>query len=72
MLINGEEYFNIKRDKPCSLDYESHPLESDSTFREDVVYKRRGDLARAQIEKERLEEEEKRKGRRGRRMNRQF
>lgn len=42
-------------DKPCALDQEKYPLNSNSNYREDIVYKRKRDLARAQVEKERLE-----------------
>jgi hypothetical protein len=46
----------LERDPPCILEYEKFPLNSNSNYREDIIYLRAKDLARAQLEKDRLEE----------------
>lgn len=37
------------------LEFEPHPLPSDSNWREDIEYRKRNEVTRAQTEKERLE-----------------
>jgi hypothetical protein len=46
---------NTQRDQPCALEQEKYPLNSNSNYREDIIYRRKKDIARAQVEKERLE-----------------
>ncbi len=40
---------------PYVIEYEKFPLASNSNYREDVMYKRLGNLAMAQLAKEKLE-----------------
>lgn len=54
--IDGIEYYNLEKDAPCILEYEKYPLNSNSSYREDIIYLEAKDLARAQVEKDRLEE----------------
>lgn len=46
---------NVDRDVPCILEPEKYPLNSNSHYREDLIYLKKKDLAQSQIEKERLE-----------------
>lgn len=55
MKFDGVEYFNINKDQPCIMEQEPYPLPSNSGYREDLAYRRKQDIARAQVEKERLE-----------------
>jgi hypothetical protein len=52
--IDGEEYFNL-RQFPHEMVHYEFPLNSNSDYREDLLYRKRNDLARSQNEKERLE-----------------
>jgi hypothetical protein len=52
--FNGKEIFNLDQMVPLRLEYESHPLASDSNWREDIEYRRLNKVTRAQTEKERL------------------
>lgn len=55
MIIDGKSYYNVDNDKYVKYELEPNPLPSDCMYREDVVYKRLGNIARSQNEKERLE-----------------
>ena len=55
VCYNDNEIFNINQRYPLLLEYESKPLPSDSNWREDIEYRRRGEVTRSQTEKERLE-----------------
>ena len=49
--IDDKEFFNVEKDNYVKYDLEPHPLPSDCMYREDVVYKRLGNIARSQNEK---------------------
>ena len=51
VCFNDRELFNINQQYPLLLEYEAHPLPSDSNWREDIEYRRRGEVTRAQTEK---------------------
>ena len=51
MKIDGVEFYNMQRDQPCCLEQEPYPLNSNSNYREDIIYKRKKDITRAQSEK---------------------
>lgn len=51
---NETEIWNFDKQYPVVLEYEAHPLPSDSNWREDIEYRRRVQVTRAQTEKERL------------------
>ena len=53
--FNGAEVWSWDRQYPVILDYEANPLPSDANWREDIEYRRKNEVTRAQIEKERLE-----------------
>lgn len=53
--FNNKEIFNFDQTVPLRLEYERHPLASDSNWREDIEYRRLNKITRAQAEKERLE-----------------
>jgi hypothetical protein len=52
---DGVEIFSFDRELPLAIEHESAPLPSDSNWRDDIEYRRRNQTTRAQIEKERLE-----------------
>ena len=51
ILFNGNEVFNVDQEFPVVLEYENHPLPSDANWREDIEYRRRQLIPRAQVEK---------------------
>ena len=53
MLIDGVIYYDI-RDIPYEMMHYSFPLNSNSNYREDLLYRKLDDVARSQQEKERL------------------
>ena len=55
ICVDGEVQFRINEPVPFQVTYEDFPLASDSNFREDVLYRRMGNLAEAQISKEKFE-----------------
>ncbi len=46
--FNGKVYKTLFDPEPYMVQYEKFPLPSNSNFREDIIYKRLGDLAMAQ------------------------
>lgn len=55
MIADDKEFYNVDKDQYLKYELEPNPLPSDCMYREDVVYKRLGNVARSQNEKERLE-----------------
>jgi hypothetical protein len=55
VMHNGVEIFSFGQEMPLAIEHEPTPLLSDSNWREDIEYRRRNQITRAQIEKERLE-----------------
>jgi len=51
VLFNGNEMFSFDREYPVVLEYENKPLPSDANWREDIEYRRRNQIPRAQTEK---------------------
>lgn len=51
ILFNGTEVFNSDQEFPVILEYENLPLPSDANWREDIEYRRRLLIPRAQVEK---------------------
>ena len=54
MCIDGLVYYDIK-DMPYEMIHYQFPLNSNSNYREDLLYKKKDDVSRSQAEKERLE-----------------
>lgn len=55
VLIDDKVFYAVETDRYAKYEVDPHPLPSDCMYREDVVYKRLGNIARSQNEKERLE-----------------
>jgi hypothetical protein len=55
VIIDDKVFYNVDKDQYLKYELEPNPLPSDCMYREDVVYKRLGNIARSQNEKERLE-----------------
>lgn len=53
--FNGKVFKTLFSPVPFMIQYEKYPLPSNSNYREDVIYKRLGDLAMSQSSKEKLE-----------------
>ena len=53
--IGDEVFWNLKTQLPHKIVYETHPLPSDSNFREDILAWRMNDQKLAQQETERLD-----------------
>lgn len=47
-MIDDKEYYNVEKDRYLKYELEPNPLPSDCMYREDVVYKRLGNVARSQ------------------------
>ncbi len=54
LLIDGKEFYSVKQ-KPYEMIHYEYPLNSNSNYREDLLYRKLNDLAKSQSEKERLE-----------------
>ena len=54
MLIDGLVYYDISK-IPHDMVHYQYPLNSNSNYREDLLYRKKDDIARSQVEKERLE-----------------
>lgn len=54
IIIDGKVVFNADKQKFIKFEYEPNSLPSDANYREDVVYRRLGNIVRSQIEKERI------------------
>lgn len=48
VMIDDKEYYNVEKDRYLKYELEPNPLPSDCMYREDVVYKRLGNVARSQ------------------------
>lgn len=48
VLFNGNEVFSFDREFPVVLEYENKPLPSDANWREDIEYRRRNQIPKAQ------------------------
>ena len=57
ILINEEEIWNMKREKPERAKPVENPLPFDWRFREDLIYVKYGDFNKAAIWKHTLEEQ---------------
>jgi hypothetical protein len=55
IIIDGKIYKQLCDPVPYMLQYEKHPLPSNSNYREDIIYKRLKNLAMSQTAKEKLE-----------------
>lgn len=55
LKIDGVKYYDIRKDLPDKIIDDIYPLNSNSNYREDLLYRKKCDLSRSQIEKERLE-----------------
>lgn len=53
-LIDGQQFYNTKT-MPHEMIHYEYPLNSNSNYREDLIYRKMNDLAKSQAEKERLE-----------------
>ncbi len=49
VCFNGAEVWNWDRQYPVILEYEASPLPSDANWREDIEYRRKNEVTRAQI-----------------------
>ena len=54
LRFDGEPFYRVNHDLPDRMIHEMNPLPSNSNYREDLYYRKQNDLARSQIEKERL------------------
>jgi hypothetical protein len=55
LIVDGQKILDLNRDFGCKLEYDKFQLASDGNWREDIAYRRKLDITRAQKEKERLE-----------------
>ena len=55
LMFDGKVYLNLDEEVGCKLEYDNNMLPSDGNWREDLAYRRKRDITRAQTEKERLE-----------------
>ena len=60
LKFDGEEYFNFRSEMPCVLEEKGCPLPSDSQFRTDIRKLIENNVGEAQVEKERLEDLQRR------------
>lgn len=56
LMIDDKKFWDIKEHVPYVLEYENDPLPSDSVYREDANVWKSGNVEKAQIAKEKLEE----------------
>jgi hypothetical protein len=55
LVVDGQKILDLDRDIGCRLEYDKFQLPSDGNWREDIIYRRKLNITRAQNEKERLE-----------------
>jgi len=48
VLIDDKVFYNVENDRYAKYEVEPNPLPSDCMYREDVVYKRLGNISRSQ------------------------
>lgn len=51
LKIDGQVYYDIRKDLPDKMIDDINPLNSNSNYREDLLYRKKNDLVRSQIEK---------------------
>lgn len=49
LKIDGVPYYNIRKNVPDKMIDEVYPLNSNSNYREDLLYRKKNDLSRSQI-----------------------
>lgn len=48
LFFNNKQYLDLDNEFGCKLEYDEHLLPSDGNWREDLIYRRRKDIVRAQ------------------------
>lgn len=51
LKIDGVTYYDVIKDVPDKMVHEIYPLPSNSNYREDLLYRKKNDLSRSQIQK---------------------
>lgn len=51
LKFENEQFLNLDEEVGCKLEYDLHLLPSDGNWREDLAYRRKKDIVRAQTEK---------------------